>query len=239
MCSIRFRWKSGCRSSGFTLIELLTVIGIMMLVMALALPNFSAMMKGQKWTSTISRMQTMIWQARALATNARKDIGLEFDVQDNGTSMWLESEMPVLERLPDLFNYQLQVDSAVSRGNARWIMYTYWVPSGGDFDSNGAFPNPGYYYNLTLDPALSSAELYGDNAQQSELVHFAYGMTVDLGTSVTSATCSSPGSPTSSRPGPMSSTWTWRLSSATRPFIQGGSCPSGPTRPTGCMPEGS
>ncbi|HUW55705.1 MAG TPA: prepilin-type N-terminal cleavage/methylation domain-containing protein [Planctomycetota bacterium] len=120
-----------CRTPGvpgFTLIELLAVIAIIMLVMAMALPNFVAMMKGQKWTAAMSGIQTMVWRGRALATNVRKDFSVEFDVQgDNGTWMWLESEEQIIERIPDLDELQHLMGGGE---NIAWIR-TLWYRAGG------------------------------------------------------------------------------------------------------------
>jgi len=95
------------RRQGFTLIELLTVIGIIVLVLALALPNFVSMMRGRRWSGAITGMQTMIMRARSLATNVRKDFSVEFEIDgDNGTVMWLESESNDIERIPDIWELE-------------------------------------------------------------------------------------------------------------------------------------
>ena len=61
------------RAGGFTMIEMLTVIVIIMVVMALALPDFVHMMKERKWSAAIANIQGMVMRSRALATNVRKD----------------------------------------------------------------------------------------------------------------------------------------------------------------------
>jgi len=94
-------------SGGFTLVEMLTVIAIIMVVVALALPNFVAMMRGRKWTATLGNIQGMVMRARALTTTVRHDFSVEFDIHgDNGTWMWLESEQNMVERVPDLWELQ-------------------------------------------------------------------------------------------------------------------------------------
>jgi len=95
------------KSLGFTLIEMLTVITIIMVVMALALPNFVAMMRDRRWSAAIANIQGMVLRARAFATNVRKEFSVEFNIQpDNGTTMWLESEDNYMEHIPDLNKYQ-------------------------------------------------------------------------------------------------------------------------------------
>ncbi|HUW58195.1 MAG TPA: prepilin-type N-terminal cleavage/methylation domain-containing protein, partial [Planctomycetota bacterium] len=185
---------------GFTLIELLTVIGIILLVMGLALPNFMAVMKGRRWTSAISNIQWMVMRARALATNVRKDFSVEFDIQDNGTCMWLESEVNEIERIPDLWELQHEMGGS---GPIRYFLNTFRA-SGGNYEwgwSECVCTAPGcgyqwqgagvptqvcpkchvdswqfrplvhsYYYNITYDPTAGWTSSYGDNARQSEVV---------------------------------------------------------------------
>jgi len=167
------RHESPRGPAGFTMIEMLAVITIIMVVMALALPNFVAMMKDRKWGAAISTMQTMVWRARALATNARKDMSVEFNIQgDNGTTMWIESEMNQLERIPDLSIVQSQMGGGYTFRD--WILEKIWTPSGGTYGYAS-----GQYTNFQIDYANSKPEEYGDNARQSEVVALGYGLTVD------------------------------------------------------------
>jgi len=114
--------------AGFTLIEMLTVIAIIMLVMAMALPNFVQMMKQRRWTEAIGTVQAMVMRARALATNERKDMAVEFDIQGSkGTWMWIESEEQILERIPDLDKLQHLLGGG---GSIYWIR-SLWHNAGG------------------------------------------------------------------------------------------------------------
>ena len=98
------------RAGGFTMIEMLTVIVIIMLVMALALPDFVHMMKERKWGAAIANIQAMVMRTRALATNVRQDFSVEFNIQgDNGTTMWIESKNNDLETIPDLWTLEHEV----------------------------------------------------------------------------------------------------------------------------------
>jgi len=119
------------RIGGFTLIEMLTVVTIIMIVMALALPNFVAMMKERKWSVAISNIQGMVMRARALATNVRKDFSVEFNIRgDNGTVMWLESEENDLERTPDLWQLEHEIGGYPA---IRYFMITTFYNSGGRY----------------------------------------------------------------------------------------------------------
>ena len=70
-------WSSDMRrrsaKRAFTLIEMLAVIAIIMLVMALALPNFMAMMKHQRWVAAIGAFQNVVRRCRIFAINERLD----------------------------------------------------------------------------------------------------------------------------------------------------------------------
>ena len=196
-------------SRGFTLIELMTVIAIIMLVMALALPNFMEMVRQRRWQQSIATLQGLIMRARALATNERKDIAVEFQVRGtDGTSMWLESEQPVLERIPDLdvLQHQLGGGGAIywirsiwhdAGGTDKWCWYEWkcnlcgreWEGS----DANRRAPCPGcgesewpyypsqhgYYYDFQFTGNPVDVR-WGDNARQSEEVDLGRQMTIDL-----------------------------------------------------------
>jgi prepilin-type N-terminal cleavage/methylation domain-containing protein len=162
----------------FTLIEVLAVIAIIMGVMALAVPNFIAIMKSQRWSAAVSKMQAMVWRARALAANAHKDISVEFDVQgDNGTCMWLESESNDLERVPDL---DVFFDYLDNYWGFNQFLQRVWVPAGGTYDVVPANNKWGSKFtNFQINYTKSKPEQYGDNARQSEVVELAYGLTID------------------------------------------------------------
>jgi|GEM_PF-3463236 len=120
--------KGSAGTLGFTLIEMLAVIAIIMTIIALALPNFVAIMKGRKWQAAISSIQTMVWRGRAIATNVRKDISVEFDIQgDNGVWTWLESEEQILERIPDLDELQ----HVMGGGECIYWIRRLWYNAGG------------------------------------------------------------------------------------------------------------
>jgi len=154
--------------AGFTMIEMLAVITIIMVVMALALPNFVAMMKERKWSAAITNLQTMVWRARALATNARKDMSVEFDIRgDNGTRMWLESKSSLIESLPDL-SWLVSEYGGVGR------LY-FLLNEGGDWWAAGGTRSEPW----ELHPENAHAEYYGHAARQSEVVELGYGLTID------------------------------------------------------------
>jgi type II secretory pathway pseudopilin PulG len=166
--------SAGSRRGGFTLIELLTVIAIMMVVMALALPNFISMARQRMWSSSISDLQGLIWRARAVATGQRKDTSVEFDIRDNdenGTRMWIESESNFIETLPNLVLLQNQLGAS----GVRWML-----GSQGEFYAAGGNWSGWDPYTFTWDPQVAKPEFYGDNAFQSEEVRrMAKGLTVD------------------------------------------------------------
>ena len=164
---------------GFTLIELLAVISIIVLVMSMALPNFVTIMKGQKWAAAISNIQRMVWRARALATNIRKDMSVEFDIDpDKGTRMWVESEAQALERIPDLVLVQETIASGegykMYPGSAIQGLVNLWRDAGGTCEWKD-----GYYVNFQINQADTRDYRYGDNSRQTEVVAVGTGLTID------------------------------------------------------------
>ncbi len=98
--------RARTRMLGFTLIEMMTVIAIIMLLMALTLPNFVEMMRGRRWSASLGNIQLMVTRARSFAANARTDAAVEFAINlDNGTRMWVESEVNEIETMPDFSIY--------------------------------------------------------------------------------------------------------------------------------------
>jgi prepilin-type N-terminal cleavage/methylation domain-containing protein len=91
----------------FTLIEMLTVIAIIMLVMAMAVPNFLAMLEHRRWVAAVSAFQNVVRRCRIFAINERRDYSIEFcEDADNETQYFrIEVESSLLERIPELNAY--------------------------------------------------------------------------------------------------------------------------------------
>jgi type II secretory pathway pseudopilin PulG len=195
------------RAHGFTIIEMLTVVAIMMLVMALALPNFVEMMRGRKWSAALGNVQIMITRARAFAANARVDTAVEFYITpDNGTQMWLESEINYIESMPPYQEFLASLKAGNFTMNDNWggtfdsdpgyrFLMTLWAPSAGW--AVYQYPNSGQQspadcslISLSYDqqawppkPTLVGEDgetYYGDNARQSEILTMGNGMAIDL-----------------------------------------------------------
>ncbi len=160
--------KSSRRAPGFTLIEMLAVIAIIMMVMALALPNFIELMRGRKWASATGNIQLMITRARAFASNNRVDTSVEFNISiDNGTRMWLESEVNQIETMPDIGTFLQFIRDANTSSSADYAFSrTVWLASGGHTDG-------------TYHPEDTQSGSNGDNAHQSEEMVLGIGMTID------------------------------------------------------------
>ncbi len=98
--------------SGFTLVELLTVIALILIIAGVAVPNFAAMIREQRWTSAIGSIQTAIMRARAYAVSDELDHAVEFCTDQDGTTyLRIEAESAFLESLPNLQQYISVVDS--------------------------------------------------------------------------------------------------------------------------------
>ena len=101
-------------------------------------------------------------------------MAVEFDIQDNGTRMWLESESNVVERLEDLNGQYNEFGGGITGVNALYYLTNeyngVWYHAGGRKVGNR------YVY----DPAKTDPGKFGDNARQSEPVELGRGLTIDM-----------------------------------------------------------
>ena len=86
---------------------MLTVIAIIMLVMALALPNFMEMMEQQRWVAAIGEFRNVVRRCRTFAINEKRDYSVEICVDDDNAMQYfrIEVESALLERIPELNAY--------------------------------------------------------------------------------------------------------------------------------------
>ncbi len=160
---------------GFTLIELLTVIAIIMMLVALALPNFVAMMKGRRWSGAMQNIQFMVMRARALATNSRSDMAVEFNTLDNGTALWIESESNAVETVEDLNTLAWNLGNGdINTGKSALSYLTDWWTPGPWYASGGRDEG-----SLVYHPELTDSRYLGDNAKQSEIVQLGSVIMID------------------------------------------------------------
>jgi len=101
----------GAPQRAFTLIELLAVIGIIVLVLALALPNFSTMVRSQRWASASGALQNALMRCQTYALNERQDHSIEMCVDQDNSTLYLriEVESPALESICNLNAYWLSL----------------------------------------------------------------------------------------------------------------------------------
>jgi len=60
--------------NSFTLIELLVVVGVMGLLMSMAMPQFSDMLKGNRLIQAVNRVDALVSSARGYAISNRKEV---------------------------------------------------------------------------------------------------------------------------------------------------------------------
>lgn len=94
-------------SRGMTFIELLTVVGIIIVVLALALPNFASMLRSQRWAAASGALQNALMRCRTYAVNDRRDHSIEICLDNQTKTQYfrLEVESTLLETIPELNAY--------------------------------------------------------------------------------------------------------------------------------------
>ena len=100
--------KVNGRRGGFTLIEMLTVIAIILVVAALALPNFWEMIRQQRWNAASSAFQIALMRCRSWAISERRDHSVELCISpDDNEQQYLriEVESSLLESIAELNSY--------------------------------------------------------------------------------------------------------------------------------------
>ena len=92
---------------GFTLIEMLTVIAIIIVVMALALPNFFELLRAQRWSAASGAVQNALLRCQSWAINTRRDHSVEICFADDNECQYLriETESALLESICELNSY--------------------------------------------------------------------------------------------------------------------------------------
>ena len=141
--------------SGFTLIEMLTVIAIIIVVMALALPNFFELLRAQRWTAASGALQSALLRCQSWAINTRRDHAVEICFEDDNAEQYLriEVESALLESIEELNSYyQYQCDYYYMRMPIDWLQA---FRSGGGTIVNppahpwGAYPETRFSYPTT------------------------------------------------------------------------------------------
>ena len=95
---------------GFTLVELLAVMGLIILVVAMAVPNFASMVREQRWSAAVGQLQNAVLRVKTYCIAARYDHSIEFCQDARGVYyLRLEAESALLERIPNLANYYAMV----------------------------------------------------------------------------------------------------------------------------------
>ena len=91
---------------GFTLVELLTVVALIILIVALAVPNFASMLRQQRWSAAVASLQAAILRTKTYCITDRRDHAVEFCKDEDGTYyIRIEAESAFLEHVPNLQIY--------------------------------------------------------------------------------------------------------------------------------------
>ena len=176
----------------FTLIEMLAVIAIIMVVVGLALPNFSTMMRHQRWISAISTLETVVRRCRTFAINEKRDYSVEICVDDDNATQYfrIEVESALLETIPHLYLYfKDQCDFEPTRLPVDWRL-TFEAAGGEVTDYYGwrrcpeaRFRYEGPIYEVDAQP-WGVDQRIKDNLLVDDSNALPHGITIDFGACV-------------------------------------------------------
>jgi type II secretory pathway pseudopilin PulG len=180
------------RQVGMTLIELLSVIAIIMVIVALAVPNFSTMLRSQRWASAATALQNAIQRCQTFAVNGHQDHAIEFcTCPDNSAQYFrIEVESALLESIPELnAYYRNQADMLEVRLPRDWKQA--FVAAGGttENDSTDYIVNPNLVFNYTgprYDVNGTGYQLpfrIKDNLKVDEEIYLPHSIKVDFAAS--------------------------------------------------------
>src|SRR5687768_4420213 len=157
------------RARGYTLTEILVVIGLIVLLIAVAVPVLSALTGNRSTEAAENQVAAMVGQARAQAIALQKNIGVAFfvDPASQRYTMALVGQQPGeqwVERLPDYDFVALPSGTGVQLINDDQSVNPNVGPAGRDryarigvvmFDGRGeAISNP---FRINVDSALAQA----------------------------------------------------------------------------------
>jgi len=187
----------GTTHTGMTLIELLAVIAIIIIVLALALPNFASMIRAHRWTAAGGALQSALLRCQTHAMTGRRDHAIEICPHpDNDLQYFrIETESALLESIPELNAYfttycnyyymRLPQDWIRAFRNAGGIVHNPaeqpWPPEWEVTSPNTSFE----YHGPKLDVDTASSDDPGSPATQDNLkvddhIFLPHGIRVDM-----------------------------------------------------------
>ncbi len=178
------------RSRAMTMIELLTVIAIMMVILALAVPNFSTMLRSQRWSAASSSFQNALLRCQTLAATDRRDYSLELCTNADNASQYfrMEVESAVLESLPELNDYYHNAcQNYFMRLPVDWV--GVFTAGGGVINNSpgnpwGQWPSTSFSYNgpkYDIDRGdWRISNTIRDNLKVDENIFLPYGVKIDF-----------------------------------------------------------
>jgi prepilin-type N-terminal cleavage/methylation domain-containing protein len=90
----RFANRRPQSRTGFTLVEMMVVVGIVLLLAALAIPSISALTENSNVSGTRNMLRSLLSSAKARAANSQKYVGVRFEQNTDGRTYGIMVEPP-------------------------------------------------------------------------------------------------------------------------------------------------
>ena len=110
---------------GFTLVELMVAVTIVVVMMALTLPNIPGMLRQQRMSSAKNQIRAALSQAQAYAAREQKNAGIRFEKSAGGRQYMVLVEHEPGYDYDDGYNY---VDGSASGNLVRHYSPRRYIP---------------------------------------------------------------------------------------------------------------